>query len=176
MSFGAILNGLSEAFDCICQDLLIGKLNAYGLSLLELKLIKDYLQNRKQRTGIGSYFIYWEDITSGISQGSVLRALLFNIFLCDLLLENEKNYFASHVDDTTPYFAGSTTAEVFENLSCVTKKLFSWFANNQMKAKNDKCQLIFSSPEEDLAIQIQESAINCLEELIDKKTSKKPHR
>ena len=176
MAFGAVLNDLSEAFDCICHDLLIEKLNAYGLSLPELKLIKDYLQNRKQRTGIGSSFIYWEDITSGISQGSVLRPLLFNIFLCDLFLENEKNYLANHADDTTPYFAGSTTAEVFENLSRVTKKLFSWFANNQMKAKNYKCRLIFSFPEEDLAIQIEGSTINCLEELIDKKTSKKPYR
>ena len=55
-------------------------------------------------------------------------------------------------DDTTPYFVGSTTTEVLENL---TKKLFSWFANNQMKGNNDKCHLILSSPEEDAAIQIK---------------------
>ena len=43
--FGAVLTDLSKAFDCICHDLLITKLNAYGLSLPALKLIKDYLQN-----------------------------------------------------------------------------------------------------------------------------------
>ena len=41
--FGAVLTGLSKAFDCICHDLLIAKLNAYGLSLPALKLITDYL-------------------------------------------------------------------------------------------------------------------------------------
>ena len=47
--FGALLTGSSKAFDCICHDLLIAKLNAYGLSLPALKLVHNYLQNRKQK-------------------------------------------------------------------------------------------------------------------------------
>ena len=43
--FGAVLTDLSKAFDCICHDFLIAKLNAYRLSLPALKPITDYLQN-----------------------------------------------------------------------------------------------------------------------------------
>ena len=48
--FGAIFTDLSKAFDRICHDLLIAKLHAYGLSLpaLKIKIIQDYLMNRKQ--------------------------------------------------------------------------------------------------------------------------------
>ena len=47
-AFSALLTDLSKAFDCICHDLLVAKLHAYGLSLPPLKLIQDYLLNRKK--------------------------------------------------------------------------------------------------------------------------------
>ena len=40
------------AFDCFDHELLIAKLNAYGLSLPTLRIIHDYLSHRKQRTKI----------------------------------------------------------------------------------------------------------------------------
>jgi hypothetical protein len=39
---------LSKAFDCLPHKLLINKLDAYGVSESALKLIKNYLSNRKQ--------------------------------------------------------------------------------------------------------------------------------
>ena len=54
--FGALLAGLSKAFDCLNHDLLIAKLNAYGLSLPALRLIHDYLLNKKQRTRINNSY------------------------------------------------------------------------------------------------------------------------
>ena len=45
--FGALLTDLSKAFDCLDHELLIAKLNAYGFNLPALRLIHDYLSNRK---------------------------------------------------------------------------------------------------------------------------------
>ena len=47
--FGALLTDLSKAFNCLNHDLLIAKLHAYGFSLPVLRLIYNYLSNRKQR-------------------------------------------------------------------------------------------------------------------------------
>ena len=158
--FGAILTDLSKAFDCICHDLLVAKLHAYGLSLPALKMIQDYLLNRKQRTKVGSSYSSWENIISGVPQGSILGPILFNIFLCDLFLEHEECCFTNYADDTTPYVVANNTEEVIENLTNVTQKLFTWFANNQMKANHDKCHLLLSTQEE-ANIQIANTTIKC---------------
>ena len=43
---GALLTGLSKAFDCLPHDLIIGKLNSYGFNLTVLNLIHNYLTKR----------------------------------------------------------------------------------------------------------------------------------
>ena len=48
--FGALLTDPSKAFDCLDHEMLIAKVNAYGFSLRALRLINDYLSNRRQRT------------------------------------------------------------------------------------------------------------------------------
>ena len=96
----AVLTDLSKAFDCICHDLLIAKLNAYGLERNALKLVYDYLSNRSQKTKVGSSFSTYLDIVYGEPQGSILGPLLFNIDLCDLFFENYNSDSANFADDT----------------------------------------------------------------------------
>ena len=157
--FGALLTDLSKAFDCISHDLLIVKLNAYGLSLPALKLVHSYLQNRKQRTKIWSSYSLWEEIVSGVPQGSILGPLLFNIFLCDLFLSIENNYFTNYADDTTPYVISNNPDKVVSELRGITEKLFAWFSQNEMKANLVKCHMLLSSTES-LNFQILETVIH----------------
>ena len=143
--FRALLTDLSKAFECICYDLLIAKLNAYDLSLTAFKIGHNYLQNRKQRTKNGTAYSLREEIFSGVPQGLIMDPLLFNKFLCDLFLTIEGNYFTNYADDTTPYVIGNNAEEVVSELKAITQKLFTWFAQNEMKANLNKCHLLLST-------------------------------
>ena len=73
--FGALLTDLSKAFDCIPYDLIIIKLEAYGFQIDALRIVYDYLSNRKQRVKLNETFSPWRALEHGVSQGSILVRL-----------------------------------------------------------------------------------------------------
>ena len=102
-SIGALFTDPSKAFDCISYEPLLAKLHVYGFSIVTLRLTHSYLTNRKQRAKLKLSHSTWEEILFGVQQGSILRRLLFNIFLCDLFFIMSGTDFASYADDNMPY-------------------------------------------------------------------------
>ena len=111
-SFRVLLTDLWKAFDCLPHELLVGKLHSYGFSLNALRLIHSHLSNRRQRTKVNESYSSLEEILFGIPQGSILRPLLFNIFMCDLFFIVNRIDFASHADDNTPFVSGNRLDDV----------------------------------------------------------------
>ena len=109
-----------------------------------MKIVHKYLQNRKQRIKNGTAYSLWEEIFSGVPQGLILGPLLFNIFLCNLFLTIEGNYFTNYADDTTPYVIGNNAEELVSELKAIIQILFIWFPQNEMKANLNKCHFLLS--------------------------------
>ena len=89
MKVGAIFMDLSKAFDTLNHGLLLAKVNAYGLQPTALKQMENYLTGRFQRTKVDNSYSSRSEIIAGVTQGSILGPLLFNIFLNFFLYPQE---------------------------------------------------------------------------------------
>ena len=81
---GTILVDLSKSYYCTPHNLLISKLECYGVVKASLRLLLDYVTRRKQRTKMGSLFSSWCHINRRVAQRSTLGPLLFSVFINDL--------------------------------------------------------------------------------------------
>ena len=112
---GANLTDLSKALNCLPHDLLVAKLEAYGLDTKTLKHMLSYLSGRKQCVKIRNGFSLLKLILFEIPHGSILEPIFFNIFMNDIffLLGSDLHNFA---DDNTVTAVAETIRDLINSL------------------------------------------------------------
>ena len=122
---------LAKAFDSVSHDILIRKLERYGIRGNSLKLFQSYLYNRLQFVSIGNTHSSHELIEFGVPQGSILGPLLFLIYINDL--QNATNLFIKLYADDTVLCSQSDDLKKLENeVNGELKKVFQWLASNRL--------------------------------------------
>ena len=131
---------LSKAFDCVPHDLLIAKLEAYGFDLNALTFFYSYLKRRKQCVKINNWISSFQELISGVPQGSNLGPILFNIFINDLYFWIVNSDLANYADDNTISAFANSIKELITKLENDSEVAIQWFKDNGMSANPDKFQ------------------------------------
>ena len=110
-----------------------------------LEWFKSYLSGRSQVTKFGQETSDSADITIGLPQGSVLGAVLFNIFINDLVNATSLMNPILFCDDSTLFVSGKNLNELVEIANKELLLISEWCLSNKMSLNSEETVAMFLS-------------------------------
>ena len=99
LKVGAIFMDNLKAFDTLYYSLLLANLDARGFDNNLLSFVQRYLTKRFSRCKIKNDFKSWQEIKTGVPQGTIFEPLLFNIFINKIFLFLESSNVCNCADN-----------------------------------------------------------------------------
>ena len=133
---------LQKAFDTVDHQILLKKLENYGIRGLANNWFKSYLTNRQQYVSINGFNSSSKIMHYGVPQGSVLGPLLFLIYINDL--HKSIKFCTTHhfADDTNLLYVGKSLKKIQKYVNFDLKFLCNWLKANKISLNASKTELI----------------------------------
>ena len=137
---------LKKAFDTVDIDILLYKLNHYGISGNVLNWFKSYLLNRKQFTHVNGISSSYLETKCGVPQGSVLGPLLFLVYINDISLATNKGKISLFADDTNIFIVASDITTLFSLANLAADDIYKWTVCNKLSINLEKTNYMLFKP------------------------------
>ena len=139
---------LSKAFDTLDHNILLNKLEHYGIRGSALSLMSSYLSNRKQYVCFNNMSSDTLSIRYGVPQGSILGPLLFLLYMNDIMnsFTDCDTRFVLYADDTNIFITGPSKESTYLKANSVLNHISKFMKCNLLHINMSKCCYIHFQP------------------------------
>ena len=120
---------INKAFDIIDINILLSKINQYGIVSI---WICSYLENRSQYVEFNGMRSVLQNVTCGVPQGSILGPKLFLLYINDICNVSNMLDFILFSDDTNDFHKNENIDMMCKIVSVELDKLTIWFALSKL--------------------------------------------
>lgn len=137
---------LKKAFDSIDHNILLNKLERYGIRGVAGNLLKSYLTKRKQFVQINSTSSDVLELKQGVPQGSKLGPLLFIVYVNDIINIKGSQELVMYADDTNVFFTSDDIVKLHSLVNVYLEQLSNWLLDNRLQLNASKTNYMIFRP------------------------------
>ena len=145
-----------KAFDTVDHNVLLEKLEHYGVRGLANNWFKSYLSNRQQYVSVNGFHSNTLPMKYGVPQGSVLGPLLFLIYINDLHNAIRHSVVHHFAGDTNLLYVSENPKSIQNKINQDLKSLCTWLRANKISLNASKTELIiFRDPRKKMKMDLK---------------------
>ena len=133
---------LKKAFDTVDHEILLSKLNKYGIEDMENKWFKSYLNNRNQKCFVNGCLSQNRSLACGNPQGTILGPLLFILYINDLPNCLSYTQPRMYADDTNLSFASDSIDTIEHKMNHDLANIKEWLIANKLTLNKSKTKFM----------------------------------
>ena len=138
---------LSAAFDTVCHNNLLSKINRSQLPPATARWLSCYLRGRQAKTCFRGVKSTSRKVNTGVPQGSKLSPSLFSFYIADMPRPTEPFKRVCYADDLTVWATGVKIPDLEDSINSYLEEIIAYLKDNSLLIPAPKSTVTLFSPD-----------------------------